>query len=193
MSKQRIWGAILLVGLLLGLGGEAWAQAQSRNILRIRKITGETVNTPEYKISNQPSGFRARQWFRVEVQYETAPEWVDEANVTFYVLMKNTGGKGNPYTLFRGSVDYVNIEKGVHKANIYMHPSTLARYGKVERVGCVIRPQGGRIVMESEPASAQRWWEEFPPTDGYLLNRMQTPFAMLNFDDYEAIKAPVAR
>ena len=34
----------------------------------------------------------------------------------------------------------------------------------------------------------QRWWEQMTPVDGYVLNRMETPFAMISFDDYEAIK-----
>jgi hypothetical protein len=38
-------------------------------------------------------------------------------------------------------------------------------------------------------SAASRWWEQLPPVEGYVLNRMETPFAMIYFDDYEAIKS----
>ena len=87
---------------------------------------------------------------------------------------------------------YVNIQKGKHKSDMYLHPSTIARYGDVQRVGVVISSQGRVLAMESLPANNQRWWEQLTPLDGYVLNRMQTPFAMIYFDDYEAIKPSTA-
>jgi len=39
------------------------------------------------------------------------------------------------------------------------------------------------------PITSQRWWEQVPPVDGYVLNRLETPFAMIAFDNYEAIKS----
>jgi hypothetical protein len=57
-------------------------------------------------------------------------------------------------------------------------------------VGLVITSQGRVLAMESNPSSQERWWERATPRAGFVLNRMQTPFAMINFDDYESIKLP---
>jgi hypothetical protein len=84
----------------------------------------------------------------------------------------------------------VDIEEGNrHKSVAYLHPSTLARYGEVQAIAVVIYEQGRPVAMESRPASKKRWWENYTPVKGYVRNRMETPFAMINFDDYEAIKA----
>ena len=155
--------------------------------ISIKKITPEKQKTPEYQLLKGQVMARTREWFVVNTIYETDPEWVDEALFTYYVVVKAKQGP-QKYTLFKGDVTYVNIQKGKHKSDIYLHPSTLARYGDVERVAVVISVQGRPVAMESLPSSNRRWWEELPPVDGYLLNRMQTPFAMINFDDYEAIK-----
>jgi hypothetical protein len=164
----------------------------ARKMVTNVKISGGKVQTPEYQISKSQFKARTRDWFRIETQYETKPDWVDELSFKYYVAVKaKDGGKGPKYVLFSGDVTYINIEAGKHKSDMYIHPSTLARYGDVERVAVVISVQGRMEAMESLPASNQRWWEQLTPVDGMLLNRMQTPFAMLYFDDYEAVK-PVA-
>ena len=156
--------------------------------ISIKKITPEKQKTPEYQLLKGQVMARTREWFVVNTFYETDPEWVDEALFTYYVVVKAKQGP-QKYTLFKGDVTYVNIQKGKHKSDMYLHPSTMARYGDVERVAVVLTTQGRVVAMESLPASQQRWWEQLTPVDGYVLNRMQTPFAMVNFDDYEAIKA----
>lgn len=174
----------------------AYAQSSSK-ILRIRDLDGEELPTPEYSVKNAPRGqAKTREWFRVQAEYDTAPEWVDELSVTFYVLLKDeTVRQGSPYVLLRGQQTYVNIEEGNgHLCEAYLHPSTLKRYkGNVERIAIVFTHNGRLVAMESNPESKARWWEQLAPQDGLLLNRMQTPFAMINFDDYEAVKVNARR
>lgn len=160
--------------------------------LIIRKISPGRVETPEYQIKKSQFAARTRQWFQLIVDYDTAPEWIDEAVFTYYVAVKARKpepGK-NPITVFKGEVSYINIERGKHKSDIYLHPSTVARFGDVERIAVEVRVGGAVVAREGMPAGSAntRWWESFSPLEGYLLNRMQTPFAMLNFDDYEAVK-----
>ena len=166
-------------------------EPQGKKIVRIRRIKLNKLQTPQYKVTNigQMSSIR-RDWAQIDVEYETAPAWIDEMTCTFYVLMKaRQAEKGQqPYRLLRGEVTYVNIAKGKHKADMYLHPSTLARYGAIERVAVLMRAEGRLVAMDSQPSSNQRWWEQLTPLDGYVLNHMESPFAMLNFDDYEAIK-----
>jgi hypothetical protein len=167
--------------------------APAGKIVRIRKIETGKLPTPEYKLLKEQAMIKTRNWFQVSVYYETAPDWIDDLTFTYYIVTQSKTGE-KKLTLFRGDVTYVNIQKGKHKSDIYLHPSTIARFGDVQRVGVVITSQGRVLAMESLPANNQRWWEQLTPLDGYVLNRMQTPFAMIYFDDYEATKpTPVGR
>ena len=164
----------------------AWAQ-EGTSPVQVRKVLGEKVKTPEYKLLTGQVMARALDWFQIVVNYDTAPDWMDELTFTYYVMVKSKAGK---YGLFKGDVTYINIARGKHASDVYLHPSTLTRFGVVERVAVVISSQGRVVAMESQPSSKGRWWEQspVPPVDGLVLNRMETPFAMINFDDYEAIK-----
>jgi hypothetical protein len=165
---------------------------QAQAPLVIRRITGTKVETPEYQVKKSQFAARTRQWYQLIVDYEVAPEWLDEATFTYYVLTlsKKPEPGRNPRTLFKGEVTYVNIGRGRRRSDIYLHPSTVDRYGDVERVAVEVRVGGAIVARDGLPqgTAQQRWWEAFAPQDGFVLNRMQTPFAMINFDDYEAIK-----
>lgn len=183
--------AIALSTLAFAVPGTT--HAQDGDILRIRRLEGSLVRAPQYSVTPQQRSSRQRQWLEVRTQFETRPDWVDEMTFTYYVVLRNQRpAQGEPeFMLFRGETTYVNIARtrdGV--STIYMHPSTVERYGSLFRVGVVISSQGRVLAMESSPSAEGRWWEQLPPRDGFLLNRMQTPFAMVNFDDFEAIKPP---
>lgn len=165
----------------------AQQQAAPARTVQIRKIEQKKALTPEYQLLKGQFMGQTREWFAVQTQYRTAPEWLDDLTFTYYIVVRAKSGP-QKFTLFKGDVTYVNIQKGDHKSDMYLHPSTLARYGDVERVAVVISAQGRVVAMESLPASTTRWWEQLTPVDGYVLNRTQTPFAMINFDDYEAVK-----
>lgn len=187
----------LLIALLGFASGGVEAQqspaAQGQQTpLAVRRITGTKVETPEYQIKKSQFAARTRNWYQIIVDYEVAPEWLDEATFTYYVLTQARRPEPgrNPRTLFKGEVTYVNIGRGKRRSDIYLHPSTVDRFGDVERVAVEVRVGGAIIARDGLPqgTAQQRWWESFSPQDGYVLNRMQTPFAMINFDDYEAIK-----
>lgn len=185
---QAVCLSLVLVAALLCSGSVVVAQEAAGRTVQIRKIEPAKVKTPEYQLLKGQFMATTRDWFQVTVSYETAPDWIDDLTFTYYVLMKPKSGPAK-FMLFKGDTTYVNIQKGRHKSDMYLHPSTMARYGDVERVAVVLTTQGRVVAMESMPSSQQRWWEQLTPVDGYVLNRMQTPFAMINFDDYEAIKA----
>ena len=149
-------GALCAMGLLLAApaSGQAPAAGGSR-ILEIKRISGGKVNTPEYQLKKSQFAARTREWFQIIVDYETDPEWVDEASFTYYVVVKAKAGQGrpgqSPYTLFKGDVTYINVEKGRHKSDIFIHPSTLSRYGDVERVAVLINVGGRLVAMDGLP------------------------------------------
>jgi hypothetical protein len=192
--SHNVYLAMIFAAVLISsFSNPALAQREavpSDKIVQIRKIElNHKVATPEYQLvtGQYRSAGRTRHWFQVNVSYETTPEWIDDVTFTYYIVTQSKTGGKKP-TMFRGEVTYVNVQKGKHESDMYLHPSTIARYGEAQRVGVVISSQGRVLAMESMPASNQRWWEQVTPQDGYVLNRMQTPFAMMNFDVYEAIK-----
>lgn len=156
--------------------------------LRIRDISGGKVKTPEYSVKSGQAVARTKEWFQIITQYDTEPEWLDEVDFTYYVLVKSKDPKAPPQMLFKGDVTYLNVERGKHRSDMFLHPSTLARFGEVQAVGVEVKIQGRVVGRESKPASNDTWWDRLPPREGLVLNRLQTPFAMLSFDDFEAIK-----
>ena len=89
--------------------------------------------------------------------------------------------------MFRSTVTYVNVAKGKHLSDMFLHPSTLARLGRVEQVAVVVKVKGAVVATEST-AKTPNWWDRFSPVEGVLLNRAQTPFAFIEYDLYEQIK-----
>jgi hypothetical protein len=177
-------------GLLLTVPEITWAQA-ANNVLRIRRVEATMVRTPVYQLQEGIRGTRTREWLEVRTEYETAPEWLNDATFTYYILLRNSRPQQgeSEFNLFTGEVTYMNIARtrsGV--STVFMHPSTVERFGGIERVAVVISSQGRVLGMESNPSSKERWWERVTPRTGFVLNRLQSPFAMVDVDSYEAIK-----
>lgn len=194
MNISMVCKLCLFGVLIFSLTADA-VRAQSRSSsqpvkkVRIRGIKGDKVPTPEYTVKRVTiKGRSVQQWYQLRTLYETDPEWIDQIDFRYYVLVRGKKGE-KKVRLLRGEVSYVNVAKGRHESVMYLHPSTLARYGEVERVAVVVSVQGQVVDIAGEPKPKRRWWEEFSPQDGYVLNRMETPYAMINFDNYEAIKA----
>lgn len=193
---RKLWpvvcAAVVLVCFLVLTVQPSYSQApaQGRSPIAVRKVDGKKEATPIYAVKGPSTGTRAKDWFRVFVEYDSDPEWVDELNFTFYVLVKGKTREAPPYSLFKGETSYIHIPKGSrHQADMFLHPNILTRFGDVERVAVEVR-QGGRLLERSgKPNPTEAWWERLSPVDGVLLNRAQTPFVHVDIDDYEIIKA----
>lgn len=182
------FGLVIACVSLIGLERTAAQQPPAARPINIRSIKGGKVATPQYQLLKGQTMARTRDWFQILTQYDTAPDWIEELTFTYYVLVRDRQAAQRTPVLFRGEVTYVTIQKGRHMSDMYLHPSTLARYGDVEAIAVLVTFKGQLVAMESQPPSQERWWERLAPVDGFILNRMETPFAMINFDDYEAIK-----
>ncbi len=182
------------VGLLAGtaLAQMASAAGGGSDVLRIRKMAPvPNTKTPVFRTATaSQASAKQPDWWRVMVEFETAPDWVDELEFTYYVYMKDQSNKGAEM-MFRGAVTYVNVAKGRHYSDMFLHPSTLARMGRVEQVAVVVKAKGAVVATESTAQTAN-WWDRFAPIDGVLLNRAQTPFAFVDYDLYEQIKPAAA-
>ncbi len=184
-------GLLCVVASLLLAGAVATAQAQMEGPggVQIKRIELKKRPTPQYQLSvNQMNG-KSRDWVGVTTEFDTEAPWTDELTFTYFVLVRGKQVGAPKQSMFRGKVTYVNIEKGRgHKSDVFLHPSTLARFGDVEKVAVLVEANGKLMAGDSLPKANLRWWEQMTPVDGMLLNRTQTPFAMINFDDYEAVK-----
>ena len=106
-----------------------------------------------------------------------------------YVLLKPKAGvPGGKAMLLRGDVTLVNVAKGKHKCDFFVHPSTLMRYGEVEMVAVLATKSDQLIGMLSQPQSPKRWWEDYQPVPNMVLKRGDTPWAVINYDDFEQVK-----
>lgn len=183
-------------------GGEVEAKDK---IVRIRRIDGlgtrGLMRTPNYRTDAAGGLKPPGQWVQITVYYDTEPEWVDELLFRYYVLTENTEDGQKKYSLFRNTVTYVDIERGRnHMSTVFLRPSAIKRYGKPVAIGVEVVYQGKVVDEKTEKAIGTlpdgKWWEHpnvveskfVSIRDGYLLNRAQSPFALINIDDYEVIK-----
>lgn len=162
----------------------------------IHEITGVGAKwkekTPIYNTDVSRSVVPAKDWGVVTVTYDTSQEWIDELVFQYYVLLLK-GGSKKEYTLLKGSVAHIDIKLGrKHKSTMFVRPSTIERYGDIVAVAVEISMSGKEVASLSVPEKWRTSKDEsitkLTAKDGYLLNRSQTPFAFVNFDDYEAIK-----
>ncbi len=159
--------------------------------LKIRTIRQQLVAAPDYRSLIMGAGSRSttlsEKWLRIETEFDSTPEWADDVQVKYYVLL----GSGRDTRMFVGDVTYVNVAKGPrHVSAMFMHPNTVQRYGNgdVQSVAVQIFHRGQLIDQDSAPASRQRWWEGYTPVPGYLLTPQQTPWSIISYDRYEALK-----
>lgn len=167
---------------------EASAQAPiGPGAVKIKKIDPQAVKTPEYNISGGPQKrSKVGTWLEVEVEFESKAEEIDELTFAYVIMVENK--------LLTGSVTHINIPQGGdHYSVMYVSPRTLEKLsGKpgstpnVQNVWVTVSRQGQIIDQMAAPKKVAI--PNLPQTAGLVLNKMETPFAPLFFDRYEAIK-----
>lgn len=201
VRSQRVFGAVVFAALVLAAGlalaqGPApaapLAPRAGDDILRIRKILAPTKEkTPVFQTSMRTqTSARQTDWWRVAVEFETQPDWIDELEFTWYVFAEDISNKKAP-TMYASTVTYVNVPKGRHLSDMFLHPNTIARVGPPKFVAVEVK-HGGVVVGTESTAQTPNWWTKFSPLPGILLNRSQTPFALIDYDSFNAIKPATA-
>ena len=129
-----------------------------------------------------------RTWLRISTRYETRPEWIDRLCIEFYLLLP---GKEKTTTLFKGVVHYVDIPKGRdHLAEMYIHFNTYERYYRRGSIQSAILIKIDETIVATDQKNLldNMWWEKHPAPFHKLLNRMDTPFRVINTETHEAQK-----
>jgi|GEM_PF-1807173 len=116
-------------------------------------------------------------WYRIETVYNSRIDWADGVIFKYYVLMKEKMSKRS--TLLIGDVEYNSIPRWNNlKSYVFIHPRTIQRYGRPERVMCEIWYQGVRVSRLLLPRGSQEeWWVKYRPLEGDLKVKYFTPFA----------------
>ncbi len=182
------------------------APAAKGGVLRIRRLPkpgrATMVRTPEFQtsIGRSSRSRKPREWALFEVEYETAPEWVDSLDVSYSVMTYAKGRDGkDAYTLFQLRATYIDIQKGEHAACVVLAPNTLARFGQPVAIAVEISQDGTLLAAETAVSDSKLpeadWWKNPAIVDNPivtrregLLERSKTPFALINMDDYEVVK-----
>jgi hypothetical protein len=187
MKTFLTWCATLLVSV--GAYAQAPAVVTARDI-KIEKISPSVTTSPQFQVSNTTDK-RATylKWLEIEVEFSVdRVELVDE--LTFEYIVE-VGGKLCP-----GEITHVNIPKGnSHFSVMYMAPRSLDRLtgnkpltqAMIGNMWVTIKKQGQTLATKSLQPGQPKNLQQFP---GLLVPRSETPFQVLWWDRYEAVKAP---
>lgn len=164
----------------------------------------DDLPSPDIK-TGKDKKFSPKDWLEVEASLKisgTAEQkkigYINQVTVKWYVGLKNPDGKG-AIKLVK-TINHINVpvDEEVY-TSVYMSPATIKRVtgkdkankGAVEAVGIEVLVDGVKVGQASEKAK-DLWWnspqlsdqsEKFP-----LLNKHETPFAMLWYDRYAEIQ-----
>ena len=101
-------------------------------------------------------------------------------------------------SFFTLTLSYSDIARGRdHKVGAVLQPAALLRYGKPIGVAAKISVGGKEVDAKADGEGllkgAEKWWEnpkivdspKVQKRDGYLIDRMKSPFQLQDNDNYE--------
>ena len=157
-----------------------------RNV-KINKIQPAVVKTPEFSVNIANKRSESLSWFEFEVEFEVdGVEMVDELTLSYSVLFNNK--------LCVGEITHVNIPKGKdHYSVMYLSPRSLDRLtggkqvngGMLENIKVEIKKSGQLLTEKSMSPKPLPNVQQMP---GLLVPKSETPFQVLWWDRYEAVK-----
>jgi len=180
----------LLIPLLVAVGFVYHSAAQAPippGGVAIQKLEPSAPQTPEFQVTGgTPKRYKTQKWLEFEVEFETKVEEIAELKFDYVAQVENR--------LLTGTVTHINIPKGKdHYSVMYVSPRTLEKLtggkpltsGAIQNLWVTISSPDGvelaKSAMKNVPIP------NLPRSPG-LLNKMETPFAPLYFDRYEAVK-----
>jgi hypothetical protein len=182
---MKFFFSALAVLCLSAFGANAQGVVRIGDV-KITKVSPSAPKTPDFQFSGTPKRSKIGQWLEVEVEFETKPEDIEELTFRYTILIEKK--------LLDGEVTHVNIPKGrEHYSVMYVAPRTLEKLmdGKaltassIENVWVEVSKQGQVLHKESFKQGNP---PNLPHIQGMVLNKVETPFAPLYFDRYEAVK-----
>ncbi|MCX6911333.1 MAG: hypothetical protein NTY01_25270 [Verrucomicrobia bacterium] len=186
------WLALGAMAFLVSGASEAFAQARPTSgpkaDFQIKRIEIRRLNPARGGSESGRGGTEAGRvpWVAFECEFDRQPEWADDVEVRWYVLL---GGKQQ--VMGTGSDTYIYVKKGRrHVVAMLMHPMVMERWlGSTTQanmdVGVDILKDN--VVQSSEDTkhTRQRWWTRFTATPGLLMRMSESPWATTLYADYE--------
>jgi hypothetical protein len=181
----------------------ATANAQGKG--EVSNVTFDNIPSPEVQ-SGKSKAFKPKDWLEVEAGIKLPAAnadqkkagFINQVTVKWYVAVRNPEGKG--VIKLAKTINHINvpIDEEIF-SSVYMSPSALKRLtgsdkaskGAVEAVGIEVLVDGEKVA-QSSVKQKDGWWnagslsdqsDKFP-----LLNKDETPFAMLWYDRYAEIQ-----
>lgn len=183
---------------------EAGAQAdapQAAELVRIKTVTPLGRDMLQRAIGSGGRSAKAKSWGVLDVDFDTAPEWINELSVTYTVVLHNDkAAQGEkPISFFQVTSIYTDIARGRdHKAGVVLVPVALERFGRPIGFAVQMFVEGALVaedgVGDGVLSGQDKWWKNEKITaspnvqkrDGYLLERSKSAFSLVDIDSYEA-------
>ena len=181
------------------------APAHAQGKADVGNLVFEDIQSPDVPIGKNKS-FKPKDWLEVEAGIQipaTNAEqkkigFIDQVTVKWYVAFKNPDGKG--FVKVSKTINHINVPVDEEIfSSVYMSPSMLKRItgkdkagkGDVEAVGLEVLVSGEKVGLAAQK-KPEKWWESGSLSDQSdkvpLLNKDETPFAMLWWDRYAEIQ-----
>lgn len=181
--------SLAALGLLsVGASAQVLSVPVTAKNIKLTKIAPSVLPTPEYGVNIPNKRSEALKWFEIEVEFEVKDvELVDELTFQYTVLIN---GKLCP-----GEVTHVNIPKGNNRYSVmYISPRSLDRItggkplnqGMIDNIWVKVS-KAGQLLAETSMKKAAV--PNFPQMQDQLVKKADTPFQVLWWDRYEAVKS----
>jgi hypothetical protein len=165
--------------------GRPSAGVETPAVVRILSIRTAERPTPVYWIRDQSTHAKpSRLWHVITVEYESRPDWIDE--LTFDYWVQTRGGRERAAgPVFSRRVTYLDVEAGVHRSVVYLHPNTFARFGPARRAGVSVKSAGVEVAYATLAGDQDRSW--IATSDrSRLLEGRDTPFWLIDNELFES-------
>lgn len=170
--------------------------------VKILKLTDFNDYKQKAKSITGKTSQKSRVWGVFDVTFQTVPQWIDSMTITYTVMLFNpkADAKKNEkqLTLMQTTVEYADVAQDrEHKAGAVVLPAALLRLGEPIGFSASISVAGKEVasqgVSRGPLSSHKEWWKEdavlnspnVQRRDVYMVDRMDSPFQLVDPDDYE--------
>ena len=170
--------------------------------VKILKLTDFNDYRQKAKSITGKTSQKSRIWGVFDVTFQTTPAWIDSMTITYTVILLNPkpDAKKNekPMTLMQTTVEYADVAQDrEHKAGAVVLPAALLRLGEPLGFAVSISVGGKEVasqgVGKGPLQSHKEWWKDsaildhpnVQRRDAYMMDRMKSPFQLVDPDDYE--------
>ena len=170
--------------------------------VKILKLTDFNDYKQKAKSITGKTSQKSRVWGVFDVTFQPVPQWIDSMTITYMVMLFNpkADAKKNEkqLTLMQTTVEYADVAQDrEHKAGAVVLPAALLRLGEPIGFAASISVAGKEVasqgVSRGPLSSHKEWWKEdavlnspnVQRRDSYMVDRMDSPFQLVDPDDYE--------